>query len=446
MRIVVVGAGKLGYCVARLLSKGQFDVVVVESDEARRNIVKNTLDVLTICGNGCSEEVLNMPEVKDADVCVACTSSDEVNMIISFLAKEHGIKYTIAQIKSEDYEAHADQLLHKEMRIDLALNPNRILANKIKSILESPSALAFDSFANGKINLYEINIEKNSEYLGKALKDITLPAGVLIAMITRGNDMIIPHGSEVIEKEDNIYFVGTSAAISSLKAKLDAGYKKMEHALVIGASQTVRILMPMLEQLNVFTKVIDNDKDRCQQLVELVNNGMVLCGDGTDFTFLKEEGISDADVVLCLTDNDKMNLLFALISRNLGAKKTIVRVARSEYVSLMEDAGIDITMSARLLFASEVLKFVRRNSLMGLLLLEGAQAEMMELQVGKDDPVEGKSLLKADFPKNCLICAVFRKEEAFIPDGNTVLTTGDRLVILAQNSVVPDVVKLFKNR
>lgn len=443
MRIVVVGAGKFGYSVANLLSKGQFDVVVVESDENRRNIVKNTLDVLTILGNGCSEEVLSMPEIAQADVCVACTDSDEVNMIVCFLAKEHGIRYTIAQIRSTDYDSHAQELLHKEMKIDLALNPERILARELKNILETPAALAINLFADGKISLFEVKMLPSSAYVDKPLREIHLPGGILIAMIFRNGVMIIPHGDDMLKAGDNVYFVGKSEAVSTLRGNFNSQYKKTERVLILGASRTVRFLLPILEELNIFVKIIDTDKEKCQQMIPLVNNGMVLCGDGTDFDFLKDEGISDADVVLCLTDNDKLNLLFAMIAKHLGTKKTIVRVARSEYVGLMGEAGVDITLSARLLSAGEVLKFIRREVLISLSLLEGAQAEMMELKIPHVSPLVGKALLEADLPRECLVCAMVHDNEAFVPNGNTILSAGDRMIIFAHSKVVMDIMALF---
>lgn len=443
MRIVVVGAGKFGYSVANLLSKGQFDVVVVESDENRRNIVKNTLDVLTILGNGCSEEVLSMPEIAQADVCVACTDSDEVNMIVCFLAKEHGIRYTIAQIRSTDYDSHAQELLHKEMKIDLALNPERILARELKNILETPAALAINLFADGKISLFEVKMLPSSAYVDKPLREIHLPGGILIAMIFRNGVMIIPHGDDMLKAGDNVYFVGKSEAVSTLRGNFNSQYKKTERVLILGASRTVRFLLPILEELNIFVKIIDTDKEKCQQMIPLVNNGMVLCGDGTDFDFLKDEGISDADVVLCLTDNDKLNLLFAMIAKHLGTKKTIVRVARSEYVGLMGEAGVDITLSARILSAGEVLKFIRREVLISLSLLEGAQAEMMELKIPHVSPLVGKALLEADLPRECLVCAMVHDNEAFVPNGNTILSAGDRMIIFAHSKVVMDIMALF---
>ena len=443
MRIVVVGAGKFGYSVANLLSKGQFDVVVVESDENRRNIVKNTLDVLTILGNGCSEGVLNMPEVRQADVCVACTDSDEVNMIGCFLAKAHGIKYTVAQIRSTDYDTHAQELLHKEMKIDLALNPERILANEIRNILETPAALAINLFADGKISLFEVKITADSDYVNASLRDIHLPTGILIAMIFRSGTMIIPHGGDMLKPGDNVYFVGKSDAVSALRGNFNSKYKKTERVLIIGASRTAKFLLPILEALNIFVKIIDINKEKCQQMIPLVNNGMVLCGDGTDFNFLEDEGIADADVVLCLTDNDKMNLLFAMIAKHLGARKTITRVARGEYVGLMEEAGVDITLSARLLSAGEVLKFIRREVLISLSLLEGAQAEMMELKLPAGSPLVGKALLEADLPRECLVCAMVHDNEAFVPNGNTILAEGDRVIIFAQSEAVMDIMALF---
>lgn len=446
MRIVVVGAGKLGYSIASLLADGNYDVVVIESDEKRREVVNDSLDVLTICGSGCSEEVLSDPEVKGADVLVATTDSDEVNMITCFMAKKHGVKHTVARVRNTDYDRNAKELLEREMKIDLVLNPERVLASEINHILLTPSALDVDEFADGKVRMFEAKIADNSELIGQPLKDLNLETGILVAMIFRKSKMIIPHGNDIIEAGDNVYFVGKQEIILELENRFNKHYKKLERAMIMGAGRTGRFLAPLLEKQGVFVKVIEKDKDRCQQIAEQLQDGIVLCGDATDIDLLVNEGISEADVVICLTDDDKMNLLFALMSKHLGAQKTIVRVARNEYVGLMEKVGVDIVLSSRLLSAAEVLRFVRRGGLVSVSLLEGAKAEALELHVPEKCAIAGKTLLAAALPRECLVCTLVRDNEAYVPNGNSVLKGGDRVIIFAQSEVVSAVMALFEDK
>ena len=421
MRIVIVGAGKLGYSIAQLLAEDQYDVVVVEIDEKRREVVKNSLDVLTIGGNGCSPNTLDDPDIRDADVLIASTDSDEVNMVTCMMAKNYGVKHTVARIRNTEYALTAKDLLNQGMNIDLILNPERITATEINHILMTPSALDVDDFAEGKVRMFEARMSDASPYVGVPLKDLEIPKQILIAMLFRRHKMIIPHGDDMLEPGDNVYFVGQQSAIKEFEA-------------------------PMLEEQGLFVKVIEKNKDRCQLIAQKLENGIVLCGDGTDIDLLTEEGIAEADVVICITEDDKLNLLLALMAKHLGAKKTIVRVARNEYVELMEKVGVDIVLSSRLLSSGEVLRFVRKGGIVSVSLLEGAKAEALEIILPDDCEVIGKSLKDIKLPRACLVCAVVHDNEAVVPNGNTVLYAGDRIIIFVKSEFVKRVMPFFESR
>ncbi len=445
MRIVVVGAGKMGYSIAKLLADGTYDVVVVESDETRRQVVKDSLDVLTIQGNGCNPQVLESPEIRDADVFIAVTDSDEVNMVACRLAKKYGAKHTVARVRNEEYAVISPEFLKQEMDVDLNLNPERITATEINHILMTPAALDVDDFADGKVRMFGARLTQDFPYIGIPLKNMKLPEGILVAMLFRKHRMIIPHGNDVLMPGDNVYFVGGQEEIKAFEVYFERRYEKLERVLLIGAGRAGRFLANMLEKQGVFVKIIEKDKERCRILSEQLSNGLVLCGDGTDIDLLTEEGVSEADCVICLTDDDKLNLLLALLAKHLGAKKTIVRVARSEYVDLMEKVGVDIVLSARLLSAAEVLRFVRRGGLVSVALLEGAKAEAMEMQVQRGCQVDGKTLIKAKLPHDCLVCGIVHEGEASVPNGNSLLQAGDRVIVFALSEVVQTVMDMFSN-
>ncbi len=262
-------------------------------------------------------------------------------------------------------------------------------------------------------------------------------------MIFRKHRMIIPHGDDILEPGDNVYFVGSQEVIKKFEVNFESTYDKLERVLLIGAGRAGRMLAQMLEKQGVFVKVIEKDKERCRILSEQLNNGLVLCGDGTDIDLLTEEGITEADCVVCLTDDDKLNLLLALLAKHLGAKKTIVRVARNEYVDLMAKVGVDIALSARLLSAAEVMRFVRQGGIVSVALLEGAKAEALELQVQPGCKVDGKTLIRAKLPRECLVCGIVHDGEASVPNGQSMLNAGDRVIVFAQTEVVQDVMDMF---
>ncbi len=444
MRIIIAGAGKLGFSIAQLLAEDQFDVVVVELDPKRKEVVQSTLDVLAIEGNSCSPVIFEDPDVRDADVLIACTDSDEVNMVTCLLAKKNGIKHTVARIRNVDYAVHASDMLHDDMQIDLVINPERITAMEIDHILMTPSALNVDEFAGGKVRMFEAKIKEDSPWANIPLKDLQIPKDILMAMVFRRHKMIIPHGNDFVLPGDNVYFVGKNEAIREFEDSFSNTYEKLERVLIIGAGRTGRFLAPMLEKQGIQVKVIEKNKERCQMLASQLRNGLVLYGDGTDIDLLTEEGVAEADVVICLTEDDKLNLLLAQLAKHLGAPKTIVRVARNEYIELMEKVGVDIVLSARLLSAGEVLRFVRKGGIVSVSLLEGAQAEALEIIVGEDSDVVGVPVRNIKLPQECLICAFVRDNEAYIPNGNTVLQANDRIILFIKSELSKNTVPLFE--
>ena len=447
MRIVIVGAGKLGYSIAALLSNEQYDVVVVDQDEARLEAAKNTLDVLTILANGASPITMNDPDIRDADILIAVTASDEVNMVACILAKKHGIRHTIARIRDMQFMSEAKEYLKANFDIDLMLNPELITALEINRILMMPAALNVEDFAGGKVRLFETKVKRESPLANVCLKDLDMPQSILAAMIFRDHRMIIPHGDDCLLPHDNAYFIGNPRDIERFSenfSQRDA--RKLRRVLIIGAGRAGRFLAPMLDKQDVKVKIIDKNRERCRIVAERMEDGIAICGDGTDIDLLQEEGVNEADVVVCLTEDDKLNLMLALLAKHLGAKKTIVRVARSEYVDLMEKVGVDIVLSARLLSASEVLAFARRGGVVSVSLLEGAKAEAVEVIVQEGAPVAGKKLMAAKLPRECLVCAYVRGDQTVIPNGDSVLQPGDRTILFIQTQFSKKVMKYFKGR
>ena len=449
MRIVVIGAGKLGYSVAELLSKEDFDVVVIDQNESQLEAVKNTLDVLTVAANGASPITMNDPDIRESDILIAVTASDEVNMVACILAKKHGIKHTIARIRDMQFMSEAKDYLKQNFDIDLMLNPELITANEINRILMTPAALDVEDFAHGRIRLFETKVQRHSSLAKIPLKDIKLPKGVLAGMIFRDHRMIIPHGDDCLLPHDNAYFIGIPEEIEKFSQNfVQRDARKLHRVLIIGAGRAGRALAKMFDKQGVQVKIIDKERERCQLVAGMLSDGIAICGDGTDIDLLLEEGVAEADVVVCLTEDDKLNLMLALLARHLSNNrtKTVVRVARNEYVELMEKVGVDIVLSARLLSASEVLAFARRGGVVSVSLLEGARAEAVEVIVQPGAPVAGKKLMDVNLPRECLVCAYVRGNEANIPNGNTVLQPGDRTILFIQTKFSQKVIKYFKGK
>ena len=447
MRIVIVGAGKLGYSIAELLANEEFDVVLVDQDETRLEAAKNTLDVLTVTANGASPITMNDPDIRSADILIAVTAVDEVNMVACILAKKHGITHTVARIRDMQFLSEAKEYLKENFDIDLMLNPELITAREVYRILMTPAALDVEDFASGKVRLFETKVTRHSPLANIPLKDLEMPKAILAGMIFRDHRMIIPHGDDCLLPHDNAYFIGDPAEIEKFSETfVHRDARKLEHVMIIGAGRTGRFLAKMLDEADVAVKIIDTNRERSRLAAEALENGLAICGDGTDIDLLTEEGVADADAVVCLTEDDKLNLMLALLAKHLGAKKTVVRVARGEYVDLMEKVGVDIVLPTRLLSASEVLAFARRGGVVSVSLLEGAKAEAVEVIVQEGAPVAGIPLMKAHLPRECLVCAYVRGDEAMIPNGTSVLLPGDRTILFIQTRFAQKVMKYFKGK
>ena len=445
MKVVIVGAGKLGYTIAELLSGEQMSVTVIDREEDRLTALKNNLDVLTIVANGASPITMDDPDVNGADVFIAVTAIDEVNMVACILAKKHGIKHTIARIRDMQFLSEAKDYLKKNFDIDLMLNPEMIAAHEIYRILMTPAALDVDEFAGGKVKLFEVKIRKDSQYVDIPFKKLRLPEGVLAGLIFRDREMIIPHGDDSLKVRDNAYFIGFPNEIEKFsKNFVQRDSRKLERVMIIGAGRISRTLAVMLINAGVNVKVIEKDRERCEDIAQLLSgDSIAIYGDCTNVDLLAQEGVASADVVVCLTEDDKLNLMIALLAKHLGAKKTVVRVYRTEYADLIEQVGIDVVISARLLSASEVLAFVRRGGVVSVSILEGARAEAVEVIVQKGARVAGKKLMDVKLPKSCLVCAYVRKNKAQIPNGHTILLPGDRTILFCLRGAAQEVMTWF---
>ena len=349
MRVIIIGAGKVGYKLAEKLSEEGHEVLVIEQNEDRRKILRENLDVLVSGGNGASPRVLSDAGITHTDLLISVTDQDEVNMLACMVAKRAGVTRTVARVRSPEY-VQKDQALFREwMGIDLLINPEMVTALEILQILKTPAALDVEEFAEGLVRLLEVKLRQDSPLANIPLKKLTLPANTLVVGILRQDNMIIPMGDDVLLPGDHVFFIGEHDAIVDFESQFTNKRSKVERVFIVGAGRVGRNLALLLEQSGISVKIIDKDEERCDTTACLLNKGIVLNGDGTDIDLMKQEGVGEADAIVCLTNDDKLNLLVALLAKRLGAKKSFVRVGRSEYASIMEQVGVDVALSPQFL-------------------------------------------------------------------------------------------------
>lgn len=437
MKAIIIGAGKIGYNIAETLSREGHDVYVIEKDEERRQIVEENLDVRTVLGNGADSRVLDSIDMKGADLFIAVTESDELNMLACMLAGQYHVAKTVARVKSAEYDRNNRLSLDPALNIDLMINPERVAAAEISKIISIPEAKDVNYYANGKIVLLELEITEKSPILNQALKNIDAPYHFLVAAIHRAGKLIIPRGDDTIQLGDRIFLIGRTDQMREIEKALGFARKTIRSVMVVGGGSTAFYLAQLLEKRGIEVKIIEKDYKECKRLAGVLDEAIILNGDGSDIDMLQDEGIQNTDLFVTLTDDDRLNILVALMAKRLGAKSAIAQVRRSDYLPLIETVGIDNAISPRVLTAEAVLRFVRNSEFLSISVLEQGSAEVYEVIVNQQmTHLVNKQLKDIGFPKGILIGALFRDNDAIIPSGADTLLPGDRIILFAAASVV----------
>ena len=300
MKIIVVGAGKVGYSVAQRLVQDEHDVYIIEKSAERIRNLENSLDVSLVQGNGSSLQLLKEIGMEDVGMLIAVTDSDEVNMLACSVAKIGGIPRTIARVRDNDYLKEENRELQEQLGVDLFINPEMVSAQEIVQVLQTPAALDVEDFASGAVRLMEFKMHEDVPYLGQRLRDITFPEGVIIVGILRNGEMIIPHGESRLLMMDKVFFLGARDAILKVAEEFHEVdmMEQTKRILLVGAGLIGRNLAVLLDRAGYMVKIIEKDIERCEYLATLVENAMVINGDGTDMDLLEAEEISDCDAII----------------------------------------------------------------------------------------------------------------------------------------------------
>lgn len=443
LKIIIIGAGKVGCQIAKTLSSEKHDVTLIEKDDVIRQSAQANLDVLTILGNGANVRTLEEAEIEQADMVIAVTSSDEVNMIACMTAKQFGVPQKIARIRNPEY-LYANALSREKLGIDLTINPERATAKEIVKLLKSPINVArVQSFAGEKVQLFELKVEKGFPFINQQLKAITFKYPILVAAIYRNDKIIIPGGEEKIIADDNLYILIKKDYFSGLNEIFNEKPLNMQNVMILGGGRIGIQTAAILAKLGINTKLIERDKEKCEKIAESLPHTLVINGDGTNIDLLKSEGIETTDGFVAVTGFDEDNLLVALLAKHLGAKKVIAKVDRTNYIPILEKIGVDAVVNPRMTTASAILRFIRKGKIISLTLLKEGEAEVIELIVSPHSKIINTPLKKANLPQNSIIGAIVRKDEVIIPHGNDIIKPEDKIIIFTLSSDIKEIEKIF---
>lgn len=446
VHIIVIGAGEVGSYVAERLSKEGHDVAIVEIDADRVRQIEEELDVLCVQGSGTHPSALREAGVDRAQMLVAATSNDEVNLISSLLAKEAGVDRTVVRLEAPQLRDKDAEMLIRASGADLVIDPDEETALEILGLLEYPGASEVAAMAGGEVIVIGARLPEDAPLVGKTLSEIAAEFEpeweFLVGAITRGSETIIPRGDQRLEAHDLLRIICRRQARRLTAQLLGVAREVPRRIMLLGGGRTAEILADRLSHQGAQVTLIERDRGRARYLAEHLDHVLVLEGEITDAGLLDEADVESSDVVVALTGEDDANVLACLYAKSKGAKETIAVVHRLALLPLLDDVGIDAALSPRTASANGVLRFVRSDVTEVATFLHG-EAEVIEIVVKEGSRADGSLVADLRLPKEVLIGAIVRDGKAQIARGRSMLRSRDHLVIFAMPDALDDATHLF---
>jgi len=443
VKVIIIGAGKVGSQIAQTLSAENHDVTIIDKRDDIRQDLDNNLDIMTIVGNGANVRILEQAGIREADMLIAVTRSDEVNMIACMTAKQFNVTKKIARIRNTEY-MYANSLSKEKLGIDFVINPERATAKEIVKLLRTPANVSeAQDFAGGKISLFGLKIEENCNLTRKKIKDINFGSNTLLVAIFRETKLIIPSGNDEVLVGDKIYIIIKRENYINLELICNKKTYAMQNVLILGGSKIGIQTASLLNKIGVKTKLIEINKAKCEKIAETLPQTLVINGDGTNIDLLKEEGIETIDGFVAVTGYDEENLLVSLLAKHLGTKKVVAKISRTNYIPILERIGINAVVNPRLTTASAILRFLRKGEIISLTLLKEGEAEVTELIAQNNSKIINKPLKSIALPNNTIIGAIIRNGEAIIPHGEDYIFEGDKVIIFTKTAEIRKIEQLF---
>ncbi len=446
MKILIVGAGAVGFNLAKQLSKEGHDISVVEKDQDIVKRIGEKLDVLVVSGSASSPAILEDAGIKNTDLILAVTNSDEINMVACTIAHGYGVKTKIARIRSPEF-TEEQPILHKNgFHIDHVVNPEKITINSILNIIGTPGAIYVADFTEGDILLRGFNVPDDAPIVGKKLselKEIESTDSFLIVAVQRNEEMVIPTGETKILSHDNIFVLVAKEALPYFLPMVNRRADEVEKVVIYGVSRASLELAKKLEDQKIGVTIIEPDKEKTQQAATVLHKTIILQGDALDIDLLKESSVDIADFFVAVSENEQTNILSSLLAKRLGAKKAIVLTVDQTFVPIINSLGMDIVINPRLITVGSILQHVRRGHTLSVVKFHQSEAEALELVAAEGSKIVGKPLRDVSFPQGSILGAIVCEGVMQIPTGNTIINPNERVIVFALPNAIEKVQSLF---
>ena len=454
MNIIVLGCGKIGFSLVCELVKEGHDITAIDTDSAIVEEIVNTYDCMGVCGNGVDCNVLENAGAAEADLIIAVTASDELNMLSCFLARELGTKNTVARIRNPEYNGESLAFMKHKLQLSMAINPEKLMAQELYNILKIPSAFEVDYFARRNLEMIELRLKGDSNLCGKKLSKIRekQKEEFLIAAVLRDGELIIPDGSFELMAGDVISIAAAPDDMQKLLKGLGLLKKQARNIMIVGGSKTAFYLAKKLLESGNDVRIIEKDIEKCVALSELLpKNAIIVHGDGSNRSLLLEEGMRSLDAFLSLTNLDEQNILTSLFVSKQNVPTVISKVNKSELADVAESLGLDYICSAKALTTEIVLRYTRalgnsRGSAVETLykVMDG-KAEALEFRAKEDSPVLGIPFKELPIKQGVLVVGIIRDgKRAVIPKGDDMILSGDSVIVLSARHRLNDLSEIMR--
>ena len=446
MKIIIVGCGNVGITLAEQLSTEGHNITVIDTREQVVESVYNSYDILGVVGNGTSFNIQMEAGVEDADLLVAVTGSDELNLLCCLIAKKAGGCHTIARVSNPIYNREIS-FIKEELGLSMIINPQLAAAREMSRLLKFPSALKVDSFAKSRVELINYRIEEGNILCNIKLKDLSskLKVDVLIPIVERGDQVIIPDGEFELKAKDIISIVGPQPRTLDLFKKMKVPTSAARKVLIVGGGRTSIYLAKQLIEMGIKVKIIEKNPEKCEVLTEMLPKAMIICGDATDKELLMEEGLMETEAFIASTDFDEENIMLALYAKSLTNAKLITKVHRISYDEIIDSLDVGSIIYPKYITADYILQYVRamQNSIGSnietLYHILDNQAEALEFIIRDESPVVGIPLADLNLKPNLLVCCLTREGTVRIPRGQDSIQIGDNVIIVTTHKGLRDI-------
>ncbi|MFI3206600.1 MAG: Trk system potassium transporter TrkA [Clostridia bacterium] len=450
MKIIIVGAGKVGRTLASYLCKEDYEVTVIDKKESVLTTLINELDVQAVCGDGAICEILSEAQVEKAYLVITTTDSDELNLLCCMTARKMGARHCVARVRNPSYMPQVP-FMKTHLGISIIVNPEFQTALELSRMLSFPSATKLESFAKNRIDLVEIKVNSGSRLINLSLekiqRDIKIP--FLVCVIERDGKTIIPDGSFVINENDKIHVTGSRYDLQRLCKSLGIFKNSVKSALIIGGGKIAYYLATQLAEMGVQVKIIENQQDRCVDLSERLPKASIIFGDGTDEQVLLEEGIETVDACISLTGIDEENMIISMYAQSKNIRKVVTKINRPALIDISKNLGNDTIISTKLTTVNTILRYIRAkqnlkgNSIKTLHKFVDGNVEALEFFITVPEKWLGVPLKKLSIKSDAIIAGIIRANKAIMPSGNEVIKLNDGVLVVTTNSHIQDISDIF---